>query len=661
MLFRPLPGHNLAKLQIARPKGISEDKLEELRRYVLERWQQAERSRSEQVDGDYQTWDKAYNGVPLEGIRTVPFYKSSNFVVKLIRMYLDTFVARSLNIIYATKPLLVCDNLPRELKEAYELYLNAKTVYEWKFYNLTKDLCFRGNKNGTVVTKTMQVENTSIAVEATPEGEAKKVDIIDYTGPTTKSIPFEDFYIYPITANSLEEAIIKFHRVRYPRETAQQLIDKGTWTVKDDATADTYAKRPRDAKKASQQSDAGIVDTYYKEVKVVECHLKYAITNDETELYDIICVLEPDSGELFDLYFNPYPRNLCTFSDYRPFPREDLFYGESMCQLLGQAQEEASVIHNDRRNNSFISNSVVFKRKSGSNIPNPSTNWYPGKVFDLDDMDDLDVINIGRNYDDMLGQENFTFTLAEKLSGISDVMQGAGAGAQQKGVYNTMGTIATMQEGNQRQDTNLRDVRQSLSCIASLHSTLQAHYVGKDDPYLDTLEDSVKAQVIAALDYMVSKQGKLVWHEIKSSSAGVNKEVERSNLLQIAGILSQYGQMAQQMAMQLSNPQLNPSLRLVMNDVIVMQKWMATRLMREFDEFDAAEIIPDVAAAIERTVPGGGRGTKEEIPDTGQGDMASGGPQGALPPVSRAQLDTISSLPTLPGGSPNGGGMATKQ
>lgn len=643
----------MPQLAIARPKGISADKLDELRKYVKERWDQAVKARAQQVDGDYAIWDKAYSGVPLEGVRTVPFYKSSNFVVKLIRMYLDTFVARSLNIIFATKPLLVCDNLPREMKEAWELYLNRKTMYEWDFYKLTKDMTFRGNKTGTCALKTLYIEDMSTEVStAQGAGEAQEVEITEYMGPRTKAIPFEDFYVYPITANSLEEAEIKFHRVRYSKEAAQQLIDKGDWEVPKDKTAESYARKPKDAKRESQQSDAGVADSSYMEVKAVECHLKYAIGSDETKLYDIVVVLEPTDGTLFDLYFNPYPRNVCTFTDYRPFPREDLFYGESMCQLLGQAQEEASVIHNDRRNNSFISNSVVFKRKSGSNIPNPSTNWYPGKVFDLDEMDDLDVINIGRNYDDMLGQENFVFTLAEKLSGISDVMQGSSQGSQQRGVYNTMGTIATMQEGNQRQDTNLRDVRCSLSRIAALHSGFQAHFVGADDPYLATLSEEVQQQVLAAVNYMKSKQGKLVWHEIKSSSAGVNKEVERSNLLQIAGIMAQYGQTAQQLGTQLANPQLNPTLRAIMNDVVGMQKWMAARLLREFDEFDAAEILPDIGAAVERTVPGGSRGTKETLQSADQGGLDIGGANGALPPVSRPQLEAISQIPTLPGGAP---------
>lgn len=640
------------RLKIARPRDIPPDKLEELRLYLMERWRRAVNGRQDQVDAQYSEWDRAYNGIPLEATRTVPFYKSSNFVVKLIRMYIDTFVARSLNIVFATKPLFVVDRIPRELKESFELYLNSKAIDEWCFYKLTRDIAFRGCKNGTVITKTPWLETEETGVTIDTDGvSAKESRFLGYSGPNPVCIPFEDFYVYPITSNELCDCEIIFHKVRYTEEEARRMIDKGTWTLPAGNTVDQMVRPPRDAKKQTQQADAGIVDPYYKELQAVECHLKWAFGDNKNDTRSMVALYHPDSQQVIDLYYNPYPRNLCIFSDYRPLPREDLFYGESTCQLLGQSQEEASVIHNDRRNNSFIANAVCFKRRSGSLIPNPSTNWYPGKVFDVDDLDDLDVFQVGRNYDDMLQQEDYTFSLAGKLTGIDDPMQGAVSGIMGKrGIYNTMGTIALMQEGNQRSDTNLRDLREAVSSVGRISTYLQA-FLGSDDPFIDSLSKETSAQVRQALELINSSQGRFIRLEVKTSSAGANKEVERQNLLQIAQILGQYGAQVQQMATQLANPQINPSLRLIMNDVAEMQKWMATRLLRQFDEFDAAEVLPDVSSAIEATVPGGSRGTRKALPGSGQEGMEPRGPNGALPPVSRQQVEALSQIPTLPRGA----------
>jgi|HubBroStandDraft_1064217.scaffolds.fasta_scaffold00148_9 hypothetical protein len=634
--------------KIIRPT-VGDDKRAELNKYLTEMWMRAVSGRKSQVDDDYAAWNKVYEGVPLEKVRSVPFYKSSNMVVKLTRIFLDTFTARTLNIIFATRPLYVVDGLPRELKEGWELYLNRKAMYDWGHYKLCRDICQRGNKNGTAVIKYPWVEKSTWDVMPSPgdnEGYSKK-QIVYYAGPDAQVVPFEDFYIYPITTNQLCDAEIKFHRLRYPEEQARRMAEGGEqaiWTLPEGTTIERYLRAPRDSKRMEQQSDAGVSDNLYRELELIECHLQYNLLNDGI-FYDTIALYQPEARSTFDIYFQPYPRNHCIFTDYRPFPREDFFYGESLCQLLGQSQEEVTRIHNERRDNSTIASSVVFKRRSGSLIPNPSTNWYPGKVFDLQDMQDLDTVEVGRNYMSTIDQEDYAFQQATQLSGISEVMQGAAQGQMGKGgMYNTMGTIAVMQEGNQRQDTNIRDLRAVMSCIAQGSTFLQAHY-GADDPLIDTLPDGAPDAVRQALKFFTSDKARYMYFECKPSDAGVNKEVEKANLMQMAQVLGQYGTTVQQMMPELLNPQISPGIRLVMNDIIKMHSWMAKRILKQFDEWDAVEVLPDVAAAIERVIPGGSQGTEEISKQTGTGGLGQqGGPSGGLPPVSRQQLANLASL-----------------
>jgi hypothetical protein len=466
---------------------LSEEKRRELCLYLLEQWRRAKQGRMDQIDARYANWQKVYSGVPLEEIRTVPFYKSSNFVVKLVRMFLDTFQARSLNVIFATRPLFVCDGLPQELKDAWELYLNRKALYEWDYYNLTKSLAVQGNKNGTAVVKTPWVERKSYAMSVSSYGTPKEDEILESASPCSSVIPFDDFFVYPITATELCKAEILFHRLRFIKEEAERKQQDGVWTIPEGVKLADLCRHPKDVQRTEEQTDAGVVDPYLLELEVIECHLRWAITNDSTKLYNVVALIHPEAQVLLDCYYNPYPQNLNIFTDYRPFPRDDIYYGESMCELLGQSQEEASRIHNERRDNSTIASSICFKRRSGSLIPNPSTNWYPGKVWDLEDMTDLDTFDVGRNYEDMIPQEDYTFTLAEKLSGIGELMQGASQGMLgQRGVYNTTGTLSVLAEGNQRQDTNIKDLRSALSRVIKVASRLQATF-GQSDPFIQSL------------------------------------------------------------------------------------------------------------------------------------------------------------------------------
>lgn len=643
------------QVKIIRP-DIPEEKWKELESYLLSHYERAEGARKEQVEDKYAKWEANYYGIPAEKVRTVPWYKSSNFVVKVIRIFVDTFVARTLNIIFATRPLYSTDGFPRELKESLELYLNRKALNEWDHYLLAKDMLGRGNKNGTAVCKTYQLHESEIDVMEGPDGEQTENDIITYSGPRSQVIPFEDFCVYPITCNYLHEAVIKFHKVRYVEETAKRMLAQSKWKFYDAEKSDEdilneALQTPQDAKRATTQSESGVSDAQHREMEVIECYLKWEL--QPGKYYSIIASIVPACGHMVDLYFNPYPRNIDIFTDYRPFPKEDFIFGESMCELLEQSQEEASVIHNDRRNNNFIANAPVFKRRSGSNLPNPSTNWYPGKVFDVEDMDDFEMVLTGRNYNDTLMEEQACLQLAERLSGIGPLMQGMSSGNMgKKGMYNTGGTLAVLSEGNQRQDTNIRDFRQVLSRIAKVAFSLQSYY-GKDDPTIGVFPEAVQAQIRQALEMATTERLHTTTFEVKTSNAGSNSEVAKASLMQMAAILGQYGNTVQGMTQALANPQLNPSIRAIMMETITMHKWMAARLLRSFDEYDAEGVLPDVNRAIELTIPGGaGKGVKSANPGTGQAGMEPGGSAGAGGPLTREGLQQILAMVPPSGGSP---------
>ncbi len=643
-------------LRLARP-DIGEAKKKELQNYVTEMWRRAKEGRQAQVDGDYDKWSKAYDGSPLEKVRTVPFYKASNLVVPLIRIYIDTFTARTLNILFATKPLYIVEGMPAELQEAFELYLNRKAMYDWQHYRVARELCFRGNKNGTVVHKHPWVEKSTIDINVVGDNSFSEEKITYYMGPESLPIPFEDFYVYPITINRLEDALLKFHRVRYAKEDAERRVAEGEWTLPEGKTLATYLKHPSDNKRVTQQSDAGVQDTQFQEIPLVEAYLDYAVMEDGAKYYSIIVVFEENTGDIFDVYFNPYPRNMSIFTDYRPFPQEDLWYGESMCSILGMMQEEVTRIHNERRDNSTIASSVVFKRRNGSLLPNPSTNWYPGKVWDLEDMDDLEVMEIGRNYEAMIQQEDYCFNLAGRLSGIDDGMQGASAGQMGKhGIYNTSGTLAVMAEGNQRQDTNIRDVREAMGSIGLTSARLQAAF-DPNDPLIQTLPKSSQQAAHDALAYIASSKARYLRIEVKASSAGANSEIKRANLMAINQVLGQYGAALQQMAPQLMGKQLNPGLQMLMNDILSMQSTMAKKLLKAYDETDAVDILPNYAKAIELAHPGGSRGSQEESAGGGLPAVSPGGPQGASGAVPRELLESIAALPGGSGGATQPAGM----
>lgn len=644
----------MAEVKIIRPE-LSAERRTELEAYLLDHWERAVDGRSQQVDEDYKRWDLNYKGVPRERIRTLPWYGASNFVVQLIRIFIDTFVARSLNIVFATKPLYTVSGFNRELREALEVYINHKAVVEWQHYTLAQRMLQRGAKNGTLTIKTPWVEEAEWAVSA-GEGETSRNRIVTFAGPKSRCIPFDDFYVYPITAEDMSEVEIKFHKVRYVEEDARRRRDAGAWNI-EEGELESALQLPTDVRRKEEEEEAGVTDNRLKELQAVECHFRYAMWG--SDVARMVGVIIPSLRKLVDVYYYPYPRNVEIFHTYRPYPREHFFYGESMCQILEQSQEESSSVHNDRRNNSYIANAPVFKRRSGSLLPNPSSNWYPGKVWDVESMEDFDIVAVGRNYNDMLSEEAQLFQLAERLTGIGPPMQGSASGMSGKrGIYNAMGTIALLQESNQRQDTNIRDARVVLSEVSRTALILQRAY-GGDDPSIQLFPDEMQKQIMAALQAATPDTLARCRFEVSASSAGVNKEIERMGLMQMATVLQQYGQVVHQLGQMLLDPKLNPSLRSMITQIIDMHRWMAGRLLRAFDEYDLEGILPDVAVALaagqqqqqqQPGQPGGpAQAAPSGIPGPGGAGMEPGGSGGSPPVLTREALSALSSLPGGPG------------
>lgn len=628
-------------MRIERPT-LNQDMHDRIEHYLLYQFDRAKRARETQVDSKYVDWSKNYYGVPAETTRTVPWYKSSNFVVKVVRLFVETFTARTLNIVFATNPLITVKNYPREISEGVQYYLHHKALNDWQYYQLFQRMLMRGAKNGTVVTKTTYEQDLSIDVF-----DGKESNLINYDGPRTRVIPFDDIFFHPITACDMSEVEIKFHQIRRTRETAERMIANGKWNI----TSEDLNKAcltPRDAKREDEREQAGIYDRELQEIQTVECHLDYPIANTG-KYYSIVAEICPAIRKMIDLYHNPYPGNYETFHLYTPSPREDCIYGESWSEILGQSQEETSQIHNDRRNSSFLASAPIFKRKAGASVPNPSTNWYPGKVFDLDDLDDFDVVSLGRDTGDMINEELHVLSLAERLMGIGPIAQGAAQGGPGKGgIYNTGGVMAVMSEGNQRQDTNIRDAREVLSDIARCSFFLQAH-LAPNDPVLGFMPPKYADAVRQAFQKVSRDRIRSTKFEIKASSAGANKEIEKASLLQMGNFLAQHSQTLLQLGPQLIGTQ-NPQMQMMLREIMQMSSWMAKRLISAYDEAEAEGELPDVEQIFGPGQPAGGApGGPGALPPTGPGNLGppGAGGSGALPP--RSTLQQISQMAGGPG------------
>ena len=610
---------------IIRP-DIGDDLWRELESHLRDYWRRAQDARKDHVDSRYPDWLKNYDGEPAQKVRSLPWYESSNVVIPVARIFIDTFVARTLNTVFATKPLFIVSGFPSDQARAFEEYLNFKAVREWSFYNLSRSMLFRGNKYGTATVKIPWREDIPDDPYAGSASEPKSEPYYRYFGPKPQLVPFDDWYGYPHRANTLDELDIQFHRLRFSEAKAERLREENDWKVTPEDFA-TAMERPLDHKRDEEETEAGLGDMNYRELQIVEAFLEYDVAGDGRHM-PIVAVFFALTGKLADVYFDPCPPGAETFHDYRPIPKDDLIYGESMVKILSPFQEEISQIHNERRNNNYLASAPIFKTKKGARVPNASTTWYPGKNFVLENMDDFQVESVGRIQNETLQEESHDLMLAERLMGITAAQQGFSQGTPGKGrgTYNTGGTMAMLTESNTRGMTNVRDFRQVLSGIGKTCTILERRYGrGAKDPALEQFSPQKQELILAALEGLTVDRTRRMNLETQASEAAMNRETRRLNLLQAANVVSQYGQQTLGLVKQLAVVK-NPLMKVVIERILAMQHEMAQSVVAAFELDNLEEKVPDV------------RRLQEQLPAQPRRAGQAGGPGGQPGVASAAQI-----------------------
>jgi hypothetical protein len=634
------------------------DRADELCKYLVDKFENCVRARANQVDDKYRRWQDNYSAKPLESERTTPFVGASNFVPQLIRMHTDIFSARMCGIFFATKPFwspktLLGNAIPHECLEALSTWMEHKSLTEMEIFEPVDQAIFQTAKTGTAITKTCWLSKEYSLKMAERSTGQPKIEQVTIDGCQLYNVAFEDFWPWPLTARSLKEVVVKFHRIRLTKDEVEYRATKKIWEAK---ACKALVEQPEptniDTKREAEAAESGIELTadVARPFTAIEAWFDYPLANDGTFSRLIVTFnpKQPSKEGILRAIHNYYPPKVDPFADFRMMPRDDLFYGYSIPEILEQSQEEQAQIHNARRDGNIIANVPTFKKRMYGNVPNPSSSWYPGKVFELENMDDLDVFQFGQNYNSMIEEESFLLQMAERYTGIQPPMQGFGAGAMEgkRGIYNSGGTLALLAEGNKRLDIFLRRVRFPFhrigNCIAYSYRQFRDEW-----PEIELMgESGVKLKEL--LNAKDPKGITNLLYDISASDAGTNRELDRQNLLLMANTMAAYyRQVTEASTFMAQLPPDSPLAPLLMS-VLNGARDLANRLLFVFDIGDRDRLLPDVQELLT-----GGRGGAANIPGMPESEG----------PLERDQLQGISTYLTAlaSGGTEEAGGGGRPQ
>lgn len=614
-------------------RGVSNEKLDALQNYCVDKFWKSVEARNNQVQGMYQRWLDNYAGKPQQAIRTTPFYRASNFVPQLIRMHTDILSARILGLIFGTKPLwrpkTFLNQVPAPVLLSIGEWMDNICMNGIDFYEPIDTTMFLTCKTGTQIIKSVWDDTQTYVAE---NGEVKP---IREEGIEFDVIPFDDFFPYPVTARTLKMTLANFHRLRFAKE---EIEFRKTLKIWDERACDLLLKtgaqpsqgNPREV--AAAGAGISLTQDVVRPFNVIEAWVNYEL--EPGKMYKLVITFNPYSrtrdGILRSLH-DWTPRGQGVFTDFRIMPRENLFWGYSIPEILEQSQEEMSQIHNARRDANSIAMVPGWKKKRLAEVGNPSQEWYPGKVFEVDAMDDLEMLTSGGNYNSLMEEEESLNATAERYTGLSPAMQGFGAGTVGKrGIYSSMGTMALLSEGNKRLDIYIKRMRRPFHRIGSQIFTSYRDFKDTQEfasygPNGDLLKQAFSLREPDGF--------KGFFFDLGASDASANKEVDRQNLLLMANTMSAYyRQIMELLPNVIQAPDGSPFKELGLQ-ILDGARDLANRLLFSFDVYDRNKLLPDV-----REMLGGGEKPQPRSPAADQVGL----PQ-AEGDVSPSQLSALSS------------------
>lgn len=619
------------------------DAEQRLKRYLRQRVRDLKKGLSglHGMDGIIK-WRKAYEAVPAEATREFPWHNASNLVVPIVAIHSDTLLARVMSAVMKTKPLWTVRELgefsktaPDGLRSNYEEFLQYVGLEpsELDLYRVYHEWFGEAIQLGTSVVKVPWVKEVEdrYGVAGDMSGGNAWTRFTTYEGPRPEKLKFENF-IYPVNAPTIEAMDFKYDIIQMTRSMLEERKFRGVY----DRVAVQHVLAQPDRTGNSTQVDSqkqqdakvrNIPNEYSHEWDVCECHFRYRV--DTEHFTRLIVVYHEKSDQILRSYYSYYPSEI--YIAARLFYRNDMFPGMGFGEILLPFQEEISEIHNGRRDNMTIANLKAWAVDPESKL-HKGFKVYPGAMVPAKQEQgnpEITALEMGTPVQGEIDSERLSLELAEKRSGVSPPMQGAGAGSNTKrGVYTAMGTLSLLQEGNTRTDLNITDIKYAHTRLGRVLGLEYGTFGLRDNLKQQFGEAGEKIQT--ALEAIVDHKMTL---PVYASTASVNREVEKQSDIMLTQIMDRYHQGVAAMLQAMNNPMIPDQVKEYTMGALEAARTLMKATLRHFGHDEVDRLVPDIPKGQPQTPPAQPPGGAPKPGGLPAGVEAPGGLESMLPPV----------------------------
>jgi hypothetical protein len=417
----------------------------------------------------------------------------------------------------------------------------------------------------------------------------------------------------------------------YDRDAVDEVVSRP------DRTSPTHEVQEKEEKLGAKTSPS----YGHREWDIWECYVTWRYEGEEFAPRLIATYHEMSDTILRVMWDNFEPE---WFVGARMAHRDDMYWGQGFAEIILPFQEGGSNTYNGYRDNQTVANTRVWRVSPDSKL-NEGYSIYPSAKLPAEDGEiepmahgDVSTIN--------LDELRLLLELAERRSGVSPPQQGMGAGVMtgKRGIYSAMGTLSLLQEGNSRKDLNISDMRDAhvrmMRLVSHQYGTLGTASRTQQETY--QLFGAKAPLIEVALRMIASGEMGLPCY---SSTASINKEVEKQNDIMLTQIMARHYQMIAQLLGSMQQPNVPPQLKQYFAEVIMASNLLMKKILRNFGHDEVERLIPDPSKYVQPPKPGQG----PQGPQPGQGPQ---GPQPGQGPQGPPQIGGPSGPEQAPGPGP---------
>jgi hypothetical protein len=456
--------------------------------------------------------------------------------------------------------------------------------------------------------------------------EAYEYDIAD--GPRFIPIPIQDF-IFPTTSiQDIQRCQWVAHRFRLRWPTILRRAKQGLY-INDDKV-EAFFKY--EAEKLTDEQERLEWLSRMRELREYEIFEVWTDYDYDDCGYEekVVFTVNLDARVLLRAILNPWDHGLRPFISTQCFPRAHRIYGIGYGQKLERLQEGLTTAYNQAIDNASLANARCLKARRGKGIK-PGVKIYPGKVFLVDEMDDIDTFQLGELYPSANVIIRAMHDLVERDTGISSYQLGKESPVVGTSATATS-TLALIQEGNNLFNFLLNNDRASFADVAYQVFHLYKQFkpmgltfslLGDDGRYVQEIWENVPDEDV--------RRGLLF--ELTASSAHVNKAVEREAWMGVSSLLTGYYTNLFRLVEAVFNPQSPPELRVLAGKICESAHLVMSRVLERFDILDVGRLLVNFSEYLPKGVEGGAAG--------GIVPGAEEAIRGALPPTGVSTIPGV--------------------